>query len=110
MAVDGLDRAEQVALVGLVRHLVLADGRVSDNELYELIRLGVAMGRADFDEALEVTEDTFGDRELSLAWAERIERPAARARIAAELERIAGGDGLHATEVDFLAAVRTRWA
>lgn len=110
MKADELTKAEQIVLVGLVRHLVMIDGELSDSELYELIRLGTEIGRADFKAALEATEQTFEDREKMLAAAKTLDREAARDKVRAELARIAEGDGLHRRESAFIRDVGESWS
>lgn len=109
MRVDALADSEKRVLVGLVRHLVLADGQVSDTELYDLIRLGVEIGKPTFREALEATEATFKDRDAMLKLATEVHRPAVRERMLTELERIAAGDGVHETEAAFIRALEDVW-
>ena len=109
MKADELTQAEQVVLVGLVRHLVMIDGELSDSELYELIRLGTEIGRDDFQYALEQTEETFEDRDKMLAAAATLEREAAREKVRSELGRIAEGDGLHRRESAFIRDVDDCW-
>jgi hypothetical protein len=110
MDVDGLAEDEKTVLVGLVRHLSLADGHVSDTELFDLIRLGVALGKPDFRRALEATEETHHDGEAMLELASAVTRPSARQLILGALEKVASGDGLHDSEASFIAALRARWA
>lgn len=110
MDVEGLSDDEKTVLVGLVRHLSLADGHVSDTELFDLIRLGVALGKPDFREALEATEDSHHDGDAMLELASTVTRPVARTRILDALEQVAAGDGLHDSEAAFLTALRQRWA
>lgn len=109
MRVNELTRGEQVVLVALARHLVSIDGELSDSELYDLIRLGVEIGKDEFEAALTATEAIHRDRALTLAAATEVTRPQARDRINTELDRIARGDGLHAMEDEFLGALRARW-
>ena len=110
MEVNELESSEQVVFVALVRHLVDIDGSVSESELYELIRIGTRIGKAEFTAALEATEPFFADRDRVLARLPDVTRAGARTRILSELDRIASGDGLHAGEAEFLALVRAGWA
>lgn len=109
MNVAELTSTEQTVLVGLARHLVLIDGDVSDSELYDLIRLGIEIGRPAFEAALEATESIHEDEAAVLALSADVQRPEARERILAELRRIARGDGVHTTEIAFLNAISFRW-
>ncbi len=109
MEVEALSDSEKHVLVGLVRHLVLADGQVSDTELYDLIRLGVEIGKPTFRDALEATEERFKDRDAMLQLAIEVERPEARDKLISELERIAAGDGVHVEEAAFIQAVEDAW-
>ena len=109
MEVEELERHEQVVLVGLVRHLVLIDGGISDAELYELIRLGVRIGRAEFEAAMDATEAWHQDRDESLAQAARITDAHAREKLLHELARIGATDGLHGEETSFIDRVRAAW-
>lgn len=110
MEVTDLTGPEQVVLVGLVRHLVLLDGEITDSELYDLIRLGVKIGRQDFSEALAATEDVYKDRSVVLERAREVGRDEARAKISAEVERIAAGDGIHPTETAFMVELQAVWS
>lgn len=109
MEVEELERHEQVVLVGLVRHLVLIDGGISDAELYELIRLGVRIGREEFEAAMDATEPWHEDRAQSLAQAATITDPHAREKLLHELARIGSSDGLHGEEMSFIDRVRASW-
>lgn len=110
MEVSDLTQSEKVVLVALARHLVHIDGEVSDSELYDLIRLGVEIGRADFEMALAASEDIHRDRAKTLALARDVDSPVVRARIHKELDRIARGDDMHPTEASFLADLAAGWA
>lgn len=109
MKVTDLTRAEQVVLVGLARHVVGIDGELSDSELYELLRLGVEIGKDTFEAALAETEPWFQDAAATLAHARSVSRPDARAKITGELDRIARGDGLHDGEASFLGELSAAW-
>lgn len=110
MNVADLSQQERIALVALARHLILVDDRFSDRELYDLLFMGVAMGRPDFAEALEATEAVYQDRSAVLDLASAVESVETRSGILTELERIAEGDGLHPAETAFIDEVRARWA
>lgn len=110
MNVAELNETEKTVLVGMARHLVMLDGHVTDSELYDLIRLGVEIGRPSFEAALEATETIHEDEAATLALSADVTRSSAREKILSELHRIASGDGVHTTEVAFLNALTIRWS
>ncbi|MCB9672530.1 MAG: hypothetical protein H6736_11710 [Alphaproteobacteria bacterium] len=109
MQIGELTKSEKVVLVGMARHLVMLDGEMSDSELFEIIRIGIEIGREDFESALEATEEIHEDEARTLALSADVSRADARTRILSELHRIASGDGVHSTEVAFLSALELRW-
>ena len=105
-----LSHDERVALVALVRHLVKADGHVSDTELYDLIQLSQQLGRDEYAAAIKATEAVHLDRAATLALAAGVVRPAVREGFMAVLMRVAEGDGVHITEAEFVAEVAACWS
>ena len=96
--------------MGLVRFLIEADGEVSNSELYDLVEVGVVLGKSRFAETLSLTDDTCHDLDKSLAWARRVTRGPVQRGMFGILEMVAEGDGVHVAETSFLEALRTLWA
>jgi hypothetical protein len=109
MDLSDLTSAENVALVTLVKHLVRADGKVSDGEILDLVQLGNAMGMVRFGAAMTATKDSFKTLEDALAMAEAVTRPRARRLIFDYLLAIAEGDELAMAEDRVLVRLSHRW-
>lgn len=109
MEVAQLTREEQDVLVVAARHLVLIDGELSDAELYELLRLGYAIGRDAFAESVARTDAFHKDRAKVLDFARKVTRVEAQVRIESELVRVAASDGLHDGESDFVTKLALTW-
>ena len=108
MSVAELGASDQTRLVGLARHVVAIDGELSDGELFDLLRLGVAIGSEAFAAALTATDPWFADAERALVEAAGVSLEA-RPVVLRELVRIAGGDGLHLDEQRFIERISALW-
>ncbi|MEZ4321711.1 MAG: hypothetical protein R3F61_29825 [Myxococcota bacterium] len=104
-----LSTDERHALVALVRNLVVADGHVSDSEMYDLVELGVSLGQEEFGEAMRATRDIHRDRLATLELARRVTREGVRRVILSIVEQVAEGDGVHFAEVELIHQLRAIW-
>ena len=110
MKMSDLTAAERLALGGLVRLLVRADGDFTEAEEETVNRIGEELGGAgmlwaavsDSAQALRTDEEA---RRAGLA----IERPEVRALVLAVLGRIARSDALAPSEEGILLALQSRW-
>ena len=107
---DDLTQDEREALVACARHLVMADGQVSNSELFDMILIEGQLGPEAWEAALRATDGVHRDRKSVLRLAARVERPGVQRRLLAVLERMANGDGVHHEEVVFLSELRSLWS
>jgi hypothetical protein len=111
MKMSDLSASERLALGGLVRLLVRADGDFSEAEEEAVNRIGEELGGAgllwsavsDSAQSLRTDQDV---RRAGLA----IERPEVRALVLAVLGRIAHSDAVAPSEEGILLALRAHWA
>jgi uncharacterized tellurite resistance protein B-like protein len=100
---------EQLALVGLVVHLVDADGQASTEEMIEFREVAVEMGRKEFDAAFRTAKQRFNSKEDAIAFARSVERPWARELILTVLHDLAQADGISDEERALIDAVGGHW-
>lgn len=104
---DDLTHDELFALAVLLRHMIAADGDISEEEATELAEIGLEMDQEAFKRAW----DKSGDNHMSSGQAVAVaastaERVEARELIHTMLSDLAQADGLHTKEEELLVAVR----
>jgi len=107
---DDLTQDEREALVACARHLVMADGQVSNSELFDMILIEGQLGPDAWEAALQATHSIHTDRKQVLRLAARVQRSGVQRRLLSVLERMADGDGVHHEEVAFLSELRALWS
>ncbi len=111
MNVVDLDLEAKVALIGLLAHMVDADGRVAEGEAVELLNLGEEMRHRALSEAVDRSRTSFADRDALLRYAGLITDDDARELIRTLLVDLANSDGFRGrNERDLLDDLFITWA
>lgn len=109
MQVQDLNAAEDVALLGLLREVVQADGVFTDIEQAEVARIRDAIGETRFNAAIHVVQDRFASRGELKEYLKTIERPGARRVIYDILIEVAASDGVDPSEEAPLRWLKSWW-
>lgn len=109
MSLAELNDAECLALVGLAKVLVRADGVFSDEEKAALGRLGAEVGAEKWTRALKAAAETLRSNEALDAAVAEVERPEAREAIHQALEGLADSDDVSGPEASVLDKVARLW-
>ena len=104
-----LDDGEWLALGGLLRAMMRADGKISIREHRMVAELVQALGPKLW-ESLAYAERELTSEALVFAQAERVRRPASRAIIRDAIVRMAGSDGIAGEEQALLDRLDALWA
>jgi uncharacterized tellurite resistance protein B-like protein len=104
-----MNAAEWLALAGLIRMMLRADGNVSRREHALVSELATRLG-PELWIALAKAEVELHDREDVQRAAARVVRPEPRAEIRSILEEVARADGMGEPERAVLAWLDTLWA
>ena len=105
-----LDEAEIGTLVTLARHLMRADGRVSDQELRGMLEIARQVGLRVFSDALERQADTATlDLDGLVDLAARVSNTESRVAMFMYLAELANTDGIAAPERQLLDALAATW-
>ena len=76
--IEDLNEDERTALVGLLKAVVLADGKISEDEIEEVEEVVEALGENEYQRHLDRFESKFPDLESFQKFLETIERQDAR--------------------------------
>lgn len=110
MRLSELNEHEELALLGLMREIVQADGEYSPGERRAVDELREELGAARFDKAILRAMDAFDSRaELKEHAKKNVTRPEAQKAIYAALERVAASDGVTESEEKPLAWLASWW-
>jgi uncharacterized tellurite resistance protein B-like protein len=109
MRIDELNDAEELALLGLMREIVQADGEYTPGERAAVDALRTELGVARFDKAILRAMDAFDSRAELKEHAKTITRPEARELIFETLKKVAAADGVGQTEEKPLAWLASWW-
>ena len=109
MRLSELNEDEELALLGLMREIVQADGEYSPGERHAVDELRTELGTARFDKAILRAMDAFDSRAELKEHAKKITRPEARRAIYAALEKVAASDGVTESEAKPLAWLASWW-
>lgn len=110
MKLSDLSEAERLALGGLLRLLVRADGDFTQAEEDQLNAIGETLGGKDqLWKAISGSAQAFAtDQEVRRAGLE-IQRPEVRALTLSLLEQVAHADGMSPGEEGIVEALRAHW-
>lgn len=109
MKLNELTAAELQALVGLLKLVVRADGRLTDEELSDLEAFGQEAGLDAWVDAVDEVDRSLHTRDAVLQHAARIERAEVRDEIVGRLRQVAGTDGITEQEAAVIDEVRGLW-
>lgn len=109
MQLSDLNEDEEVALIGLLREVIQADGVFSDIEREEVDRIRKAIGSHRFDEATAEFAQRFGKQDDFREFLSTIERQDARELIFETLTEVAASDDLDITEERPLLWLASWW-
>lgn len=105
-----LDEAEIGTLVILARHLMRADGRVSDLEVRGMLEIARSVGLRAFSDALERQADGESlDVDGLVAVAETVTNTESRVAMFMFLAELANADGIAVAERQLLDALAASW-
>lgn len=110
MRLSDLSENEELALLGLMREIVQADGEYTDAERRVVEAMRRELGEARFDKAILRAMDAFDSRAELKEHAKTITRPEARRAIYDALAKVASADGVDETEEAPLAWLASWWA
>jgi uncharacterized tellurite resistance protein B-like protein len=106
-----LNLEAKVALIGLLAHMVDADGEVAEGEAIELLNLGEEMKHRSLAEAVNRSRKTFSDRQALLHYAGLVDDEDARALIRTVLIDLSNADGFRGrNERALVDALIVSWA
>jgi len=111
MQLDDLTRDERLALGGLLRILVRADGEFSEAEEATINRVGERLGGSSgaLWRVISQSAQDYPEDDAILELARRVERPQARELLRALLEEVAAGDLVSEPEHELLAWLDDAW-
>jgi len=109
MELPELNADERIALVGLVKATVLADGRSSEDEQAEVQGIVAALGEAEYQRSLDAFETRFPDEAGFKHFLKTIAREDARDLIYGTVLEAAAADVIEGSESDLLSWLAEAW-
>ncbi|MEM9190182.1 MAG: TerB family tellurite resistance protein [Myxococcota bacterium] len=109
MKLSDLNDHEDLALVGLLREVVQADGEFSDIEREEVAKIRAELGGDRFDDAVAGVKERFPSRAAFKEFLKTIERKEARHLIFETMVSVAASDGVDISEEKPLLWLTSWW-
>ncbi|HEY4187571.1 MAG TPA: hypothetical protein VGP07_21015 [Polyangia bacterium] len=109
MELEDLNDDETTALVGLVKAVVLADGKVTPDEMEEVDEIVAALGEESYQRHLDLFESRFPDEESFQKFLKTITRQDARDLIYGTVLSGAAADAIEGGESELLSWLATAW-
>ena len=109
MTLQDLTADEKIALAGLVRMLVRADGEFSSAEVSAVTQLGKELGSMEFWKLMSLAQQTLEDANDVMDAVAQVERPEVREWIYGVLIGLAAVDGIDEAEGTVLDWVMQVW-
>lgn len=109
MSLNSLFEDEEVALLGLLREVIQADGTYSNDERASVAEIKAALGQERFRRAMQAAEGQFTHRDTLKAYVKGIARVEARRTIYQTLLKVAQSDGLDSQEEKPLRWLASWW-
>ena len=109
MDLHELNDSERTALVGLVKAIVFADGRISEDEQDEVADIIDALGEESYQKHMDAFEERFPDEASFKKFLKTITRQEARELIYGTILDGAAADAIEGGESELLAWLATAW-
>lgn len=109
MELHELNDDERTALVGLVKAIIFADGRISDDERDEVAEIIDALGEAAYQKHMDAFEERFPDEPAFQKFLKTITRQEARELIYGTILDGAAADAIEGNESELLAWLASAW-
>ena len=109
MELSELNADERTALVGLVKAVVLSDGKVSQDEIEEVGQIVDAFGEESYQHVLDTFESRFPDETTFKGFLKTIDRQDARELIYGTIVTGAAADAIEGHESELLSWLAQAW-
>jgi hypothetical protein len=109
MELTELNADERTALVGLVKAVLMSDGKVSDEEVREVADIVEAFGEEPYRQALDAFDSRFPDEPSFQKFLTTIVRPDARELIYGTILTGAAADAIAGHESELLSWLAETW-
>jgi hypothetical protein len=109
MELTDLNADERLALVGLVKAVVMADGKVSEDEMDEVQEIVDAFGEEAYRGFLDTFESRFPDEDSFRTFLKTIDRQEARELIYGTILAGAAADAIEGHESELLTWLAQAW-
>jgi uncharacterized membrane protein YebE (DUF533 family) len=109
MELDELNEDERTALVGLVKSIIFADGRISEDEKDEVADIVDALGEESYQKHMDFFEERFSDEASFQKFLKTIKRQEARELIYGTILDGAAADAIEGGESELLTWLATAW-
>ena len=109
MELEDLNEDEKTALVGLVKAVVMADGKVSEDEVEEVDQIVAALGEESYQSHMDAFESRFTDELSFQKFLKTITRQDARELIYGTVLSGAAADAIEGGESELLSWLATAW-
>lgn len=109
MELEDLNEDEKTALVGLVKAVILADGKVSEDEIEEVDQIVAALGEESYQQHLDAFESRFTDEQAFQKFLATITRQDARELIYGTVLSGAAADAIEGGESELLTWLAGAW-
>jgi hypothetical protein len=110
MELTELNADERTALVGLVKAVLMSDGKVSDDEVREVEDIVEAFGEDSYRKCLDAFDSRFPDEASFKKFLTTIERPDARELIYGTILTGAAADAIEGHESELLSWLAKTWS
>jgi uncharacterized tellurite resistance protein B-like protein len=109
MDLHDLNDDERTALVGLVKAVIFADGRISDDERDEVAEIVEALGEEAYQKHMDAFEERFPDEPAFQKFLTTITRQEARELIYGTILDGAAADAIEGNESELLSWLASAW-
>ncbi|HEX2660468.1 MAG TPA: TerB family tellurite resistance protein [Polyangia bacterium] len=109
MDLHDLNDDERTALVGLVKAVIFADGRISDDERDEVAEIVEALGEDAYQKHMDAFEERFPDEPAFQKFLTTITRQEARELIYGTILDGAAADAIEGNESELLSWLASAW-
>ena len=111
MKIDKLDKQEKVFLAGCIKSMILADGKIVEEELIDLEKINKEINFTDFEETLEEFELNVKDEESFWDYAEKIKSETAKELILQTINELSLQKGYtQINELNLIKKLEKKWS